>query len=152
MKKIENVIRDPDYADVFADGIMIEVGDEVTKLIFYRNTKIPSDDNTLNPDEATKVLKFEVGIPQSIFKRIAEHALSSIQAIDQSYDATDDVEDEKINKLQQEFVSGLQNYLFDSNLDYTNNNEVKNMIDQFYELLGRCQREKGKQPQPELPK
>lgn len=153
MKKIENVIRDDEYANVFADGIMMEIGDEVTKLIFYQNTKFPSDDDTLNPNESTKVLKFEVRIPQSVFKRVSEHGLQSIQAIDQSYDATVDIKDEKTNALQREFVDNLQNYLFDSNLDYAGNNEVQTMIDKFYDLLGRCQHEKGQQPtQPELPK
>ncbi|HJU14424.1 MAG TPA: hypothetical protein VJ792_08225 [Candidatus Nitrosotalea sp.] len=152
MKKIENVTRDNEYASVFADGIMIEIGDEVTKLIFYQNSKAPSDEGTLNPYEAVKVLKFEVRIPQSVFERTSKHSLDLNQAIDQSYDAIEGIKDEKINELHAEFTSKLQNYLFDSNLDYSQNNEVKEVIDQFYDLLGRCKREKSKQPQPELPK
>jgi hypothetical protein len=36
MTTIKNVMRSDDYAIVHADGIITEIGSEVTKLIFYQ--------------------------------------------------------------------------------------------------------------------
>jgi len=51
MTVIKNVKKSEDYAIIHADGIISEIGDDVTKLVFFQNVNLPNNEDVMDQDE-----------------------------------------------------------------------------------------------------
>lgn len=148
MTKIKNVIKSDDYAVVPSDGVIMQIGDTVTKLIFYQKLHLPTDQDMLDQDEVTKVLQFEIRIPRNIFRTVAEFISSSEKSIEIGHEVVSNTNDQKIHSLNDELDYKIRNLLIDSNEDYSEDNEVVTLREKYGELNGRLERdEKKKQSQ-----
>lgn len=141
MTKIKNVLKSNDYAVVHVDGVITQIGNEVTKLIFYQNMHLPTESDTLDQNEITKVLQFEIRIPRTIMGWVAEYIVDAEKSIENANNAVQNTDDEKIHSLKNELHSKIENLLCDSMNDYSEDNEVRILLEQIGEMNGRLERE-----------
>lgn len=67
---LPEIARDKDYVMTFADGVIVRLDGEVSRLIFYQDHIQLLDKENRNSSAA--VIKFEVRIPYSGLKKLAE--------------------------------------------------------------------------------
>lgn len=151
MTTIKNVKKSDDYAIVHADGVITEIGSEVTKLIFYQQVHLPTKEDTLDQSDMTKVLQFEVRIPKNVIRGISTYISQWSNYIDENTQATIQAQDEKITNLNSDLASKLQNLLVDSNTDYSEDKEVSTLLEQVRELRDRLERQSKNNNEVEEP-
>lgn len=133
-----------DYMTTYADGIVVQLSDEVSRLMFYQVDADLTDAS--NDVKEEKILRFEVRLPKDVLIQIAENIVNTTEAQNDAYQAIQGIEDEVLNRKYEEFNAKMNRTFFDPSIQLANTNMIDQIHDEFEDLVGKAQREKGIDP------
>lgn len=133
--------KSPDYMTAYSDGVIIQLGDEVSRLMFYQVDADLSDIS--NNVKENKILRFEVRMPKDVLRQVAETIVNTVNAQDEAFEAVDGIENEEINQKQVDLDNKLNITYFDPQIQLVNPNKNNQLQDELVDLIGRANREKG---------
>lgn len=136
--------KSPDYMTTYADGIVVQLSDEVSRLMFYQVDADLTDAS--NDVKEEKILRFEVRLPKDVLIQIAENIVNTTEAQNEAYQVIEGIEDEILNRRYEEFNAKMNRTFFDPSIQLANTNTVDQIHDEFEDLVGKAQREKGIDP------
>lgn len=134
--------KSPDYMTTYADGIVVQLGEDVSRLMFYQvdadiDTKSSSVKNEHN-------LRFEVRIPRTVLEQIAQSITDYVDFQERLDDEVEGVKDETTLQKHADFEYKINHSFFDPQIEMANKEKkLADMQDEFEEIAGRAQREKG---------
>jgi hypothetical protein len=136
-----------DYMTTYADGIVVQLGEEVSRLMFYQDE---ADIDTNSSSVKNKHdLRFEVRIPRASLEQIAESITDWVDLQDRLNDEVEGIKDEETLQKQADFEYKINHSFFDPQFEMASKEKkLADMQDEFEEITGRAKREKdnGKYP------
>lgn len=134
------------YAIVYADGVLFELGGRVSRLIFYQEELDINDDrNAIDKTRKVITQKFEVRVPHRILKRLSETVQNMSKLSDEVLKMTEGIDDEKVTDVWYRFQTNLEGIVYDTN--DAKPNYQRELGEDYNELQGRIQRKK-EEPTP----
>lgn len=139
MSKKEIIYEQPsDYAVTYADDIIFQLGQYVSKLIFYQNiTTTSSDSSELEKDKIVKRMKFEVRIPQITLEQLAKKSFLLIHTRNNSIKAVSTQKDKKTSKAWFEFDEALATKYYDTADHDISQKELLDLMDHAENFTAR---------------
>ncbi len=132
-----------DYATVYADDAIVELDDDVCRIIFYQNAIEPTPNGTGLEHPIIK-LKHEVRLPERAFRLLCNYGKGAKDLLDRAYTETENVQDQAIIKKLNDLEDEIKNTLFDTgDINY---NRINQLEDKFEDVVGRALREKKHEP------
>lgn len=134
--------KSPDYMTTYADGIVLQLGEEVSRLMFYQNE---ADIDTQSSSVKNKNdLRFEVRIPRTVLEQIAQSISDWVDLQDRLDEEVEGVKDEETLQKQADFEYKINQSFIDPQFELANKEKkLADMQDEFEEITGRAKREKG---------
>lgn len=114
-KKEVSYEQPPDYAVIYADNIILQLGDNNPKLIFYQEvTKLNDDGTDINKGKKCKRLKFEVRLPPHALENLSKMYLGMTQARNYALDSTKGNNDKNVTRSWWEVENTLRTTIYDT--------------------------------------
>lgn len=134
--------KNPDYMTTYADGIVIQLGEDVSRLMFYQ---VDSDIDTESGSvKSNHNLRFEVRIPRSALEQVAQTIVDYTDLQDKLDNEVHDVEDEETLEKYSDFEYKINHSFFDPQFEMASKEKkLADIQDEFEEIAGRARREKG---------
>jgi hypothetical protein len=116
MSKKEIVYEQPsDYAVISADNIILQLGDNNPKLIFYQEvTKINEGSDDIEKGKKFKRLKFEVRLPPKVLENLSKMYLGLIQARNFALESTKGNNNQDVTRSWWEVEDILRTTVYDT--------------------------------------
>jgi hypothetical protein len=131
-----------DYITMYADGIILQLGEDVSRLIFYQDDLELTDENTaIDNKKKVKQLNFEVRIPNSVAQRFVNNANQMytlknepLRICQEDRESSSGV----INRTWQDYLNKVTSVLYDTD-DFderytTDSNQVKELGKEYDRL------------------
>jgi hypothetical protein len=131
--------KDDDYAVVYADNVIIRMGNENSRLIFYQEvTKLNENKKGFEKNKRCKRLKFELIIPTSAIRNMSDKASYLLKLREDALmvgwnkNKNPEVLDAwgKVNKR-------IEYTYYDTSNPSINDKEMQDLIDSAEDLIGR---------------
>lgn len=130
-----------DYMTTYADGIVVQLGGEVSRLMFYQvDSEIDAESSSV---KNAYDLRFEVRIPRTSLEQVARSILDYVDLQERLDDEIDGVEDETTLQKHADFEYKINHTFFDPQFEMANKEKkIADIQDEFEEIFGRAKREK----------
>jgi len=142
-------IKPPDFASVYADGVMFQKGsDDLSRLVFFQRQIEPSEDGALM-DKSTEYIKliFEVRLPEYRLSQLAENVTEILDLGQKAWKMTKGkTKDEKVLHSWYVLNENIERFLYNTDEDEIDSKAVDKMDDQYSDLVGRTKRSKKQTP------
>jgi len=114
-KKEISYEQPPDYAVIYADNIILQLGDNNPKLIFYQEiTRLNDEGTEINKGKKCKRLKFEVRLPSLALENLSKMYLGLTQARSYALDSTKGNNDKNVTRSWWEVENTLRTTIYDT--------------------------------------
>jgi hypothetical protein len=132
--------EDPDYATVYADNAILEVG-ETCRLIFYQYA-IKVDDHRLDKNKRYKRLKFEVRLPLASTERLARNGSALVGLHVRTLHMVAGKSDPTVVGTWWKLNRRMRQILYDSETEL-DARTVQSLTDDYEDLSGRIAHTEG---------
>jgi hypothetical protein len=131
-----------DYITMYADGIILQLGEDVSRLIFYQDDLELTDENTaIDNKKKVKQLNFEVRIPNSVAQRFVNNANQMYSLKNETLRICQEDRESSsgvINRTWQDYLNKVTSVLYDTD-DFderytTDSNQVKELGKEYDRL------------------
>jgi hypothetical protein len=128
-----------DYAVVYADNVILHLGTENSKLIFYQEvTKLNDNENDIEKHKRCKRLKFEITVPTSAVKKLSDNASYLLSLRDKAlmFGWNKSSNNEVVNawwKLNKR----IESTYYDTSNPSLENKDIQDLFDSAEDLVGR---------------
>lgn len=137
--------KNPDYFTAYADNVLVEIKDEVCRLMFYQND-IEFENGKLDK-ERTDRLRFEIRLPRETLIRFSRFVAGVTHLQAQIDEGIDFVSNPELDKKYDELNAKVDSLVYDSNPNIPHDNDLKKLEDDFTDLLNRVKRERQHEPE-----
>jgi hypothetical protein len=105
----------PDYTVTYADNVILQLGENNPKLIFYQEiTKVNDSNNDIEKNKRCKRLKFEVRIPRSTLEKLSTIAFALLYAEKTTLKSTEGKDDAKVTRAWYEVNNVIRSTVYDT--------------------------------------
>jgi hypothetical protein len=145
-------VKPPDFASVYADGVMFQKSGRLCRLIFYQRGIEPNEDGSAM-DKNTEYIKlnFEVRLPETTLGELAENITEILELDDKAWRMYKrHKRDEKVMHSWFNLTESIEQFLYNTDEDEIDSKSVQDMNDQYDDLQGRTsRRSKAKKNEPD---
>jgi len=133
--------KSPDYIITYADGIVVQLGNDVSRLMFYQvDSEIDTESSSVKNKHN---LRFEVRIPRTSLEQIAQSIVDYTNLQEQLDEEIEGVKDETTIQKHADFEYKIDHTFFDPQFEMANKEKkLADIQDEFEEISGRAKREK----------
>ena len=132
-------VKPPDFASVYADGVMFQKGSELCRLVFYQRGIEPTEDGSAMDKEREYItLNFEVKLPEWTLKNLAESIIQILEQGDKAWNMKNRRrKDEKVTESWYHLNKKIENFVYNTDEDEIDRKAVDDLNSQYDDLVGR---------------
>lgn len=145
-------VKPPDFASVYADGVILQVGDDLSRLMFYQREVDPTEDGMgIEKEKERVVLKFEVRIPRYTLELLAENASELLKLKEEAFNMEQrHKKDEKVLASWYDLDTKIQRFIYNTDEDEIDSKEVEALEAQYNDLRARTWKPRKGQSLPDM--
>lgn len=133
-------VKPPDFASVYADGVMLQIGEELSRLVFYQRGIEPSEDGSQMDKEREYVsLRFEVRLPRTALSDLADNIVELLKLKEKAWKMTKGRnKDDKVVESWWLLDGKIGRFLYNTDEDEIDGKAVEDLNAQYDDLIGRA--------------
>ena len=130
----------PDYAVVYADNVILQLGRDTPKLIFYQQpTKVNDLGTGIEKNKQIKRLKFEVRLSNRALQRLSAMALAMMQERKNALKSTEGQSDDMTANAWWQFDKSMESVYYDTDDYYLKPDDLSKLLQQANNLAQELQ-------------